>query len=92
MLAEVFEKFRNSGLKNYGLCWSHYLGGRVLSLNAMLNLTKTRTYFISDADICLFFEKGMRGGVSYIFNKYRKANNKYLKFYHPKQDQNILYT
>lgn len=58
----------------------------------MPTMKKVKLESISDAETYLFFEKGMRGGVSYIFNKYRKANNKYLKFYHPKQDQNILYT
>ena len=50
----------------------------------MLNMTKVKLELISDLDIYIFFEKGMRGGVSYISNRYRKANNKYLKSY----DQN----
>ena len=31
LLVGVFEKFRNSHLKNYGLCPSHYLNAPVLS-------------------------------------------------------------
>ena len=33
----------------------------------------------------VFFEKGARGGISYIFNKYSKTNNKYLRRYDTKQ-------
>ena len=31
LLADVFEKFRNSSLKNYGSCPSHYLSATGLS-------------------------------------------------------------
>ena len=34
----------------------------------------------------IFFEKGTRSGISYISNRYIKANNKYLKSYDPGQE------
>ena len=43
----------------------------------------------------LFFEKGMKGGVSYVSKAKSKAINKYLKFYKPKtrmKHENTLYT
>ena len=54
----------------------------------MLNMTEIDLELISDADMYLFFEKGVRGRISYI----RKSNNKYLKSYDPKQEsKHILY-
>ena len=90
LLADVFEKFRNNSLKNYGLCPSHYLSA--LSWDAMLDMTKIKFELISDPDMYIFFEKDMRGGVSYIYNRYIKANNKYLKSYDAKQEsKHIMY-
>ena len=40
LLADVFEKFRNNSLKNYGLCQSHYLRAPGLSWDGMLKVTK----------------------------------------------------
>ena len=40
----------------------------------------------------IFFENGARRGISYISNRYSKANNKYLKSYDPKQEsKHIIY-
>ena len=52
----------------------------------MFNMTKVELELITDPDMYIFFEKGMRGGVSYISNKYSKANIKYLESYDPKQE------
>ena len=41
---------------------------------------------IPDPDVYIFFEKGMRGGVYYISNRYSKVNNQYLKSYEPKEE------
>ena len=36
--------------------------------------------------MCILIKKGMISGVSYISNRYSKANNEYLKSYDPKQE------
>ena len=60
-LSDVFEKFRNSSLKHYGLYPSHYLSATALSWDAMLNMTKNNVEIISNTCMYLFSEKGMRG-------------------------------
>ena len=76
LLADVFEKFRHKSFKNYGLCPSHYLSAPAVSWNAMFNTRKVELKLVPDPDMYMFFEKG---GVSYISNKYSKANDKHLK-------------
>ena len=80
------KEFRNNSIKNYGHYLSHHLSAPALSWDAILNTTKVKLEVISYPDMYIFFEKGMRGGVSYISNRYSKANNKYLKSYDPKQE------
>ena len=75
--AEVFEIFRNNSLKNYGLWTSHYLSAPFLSWHAMLKTTKIELELTPDPDMYKFFEKGRRGGIFYISDRYSKANNKY---------------
>ena len=60
----------------------------VLSWDAMLKMTKIKFELITDPDVYIFSEKGTRGGIFYISNRYSKANNKYLKSYDPKQQSN----
>ena len=56
----------------------------------MHNMTKVELELISDADRYFFFEKRMAGGVLYIFIRYSKSNNKYLKSYDPKQESKYI--
>ena len=92
MLGDVFEKIRNNSRKNYGLCSSHFLSAPGLSWDAMFNMTKVELELIPNPDMYISFQKGKRGGVSYISNRYSKANNKYIKSYDAKQQpKNIIY-
>ena len=53
-------------------------------------MTKVELEKISDVDIHLFIEKGMRGGISYINKRYSKANNKYCPDYDDKNTENYI--
>ena len=77
LLADVFEKFRDNSLKNYGLCPSHYLSAPGLSWDAVLEMTKAKFELIIDPGMYIFFEK-VKIGKIYISNRYSKSNNKYL--------------
>ena len=68
LLADVFEKFRNNNLKNYGLCPIHYLRTPGLSWDVMLKMGKVELERITDPNMFIFFENGTRSGISYISN------------------------
>ena len=80
----MFEKFRNNSFKNYGLCPSHFLSSLGLSWDAMLKTKKVELELSQDPDMYIFFEKGIRGGISYICNRYGKAINRDLISCDPK--------
>ena len=58
----------------------------------MLHTQKVELELITDPDMYILFEKGIRGGAFQISNRYSKASNKYLKSYDPKQEsKHIIY-
>ena len=81
LLADIFEYFRDVCLKNYGLDPVYYYTAPGLAWDAMLKMTGVNLELLNDVDMLLMFEKGIRGGISIISNRYGEGNNKYMKDY-----------
>ena len=45
---------------------------------------------LTDYDMLLMVEKGIRGGIYHAMHRYAKANNKYMKNYDKKFDSSYL--
>ena len=78
LLVDVFENFRNICINNYELDPAHYFTAPGLAWDAALKVTGVNLELLSDVNMLLMVEKGIRGGVSMISNRYGKANNKYM--------------
>ena len=93
LLADVFENFRNICSSNYGLDPAHYYTSPGLAWDACLKITDVKLELLSDVDMLLMIEKGIRGGVSMVSKRFARANNKYMgeKFNREKVSRFIQY-
>ena len=78
LLTDVFENLRDICINSYKSDPAHYYTAPGLAWDAALKVTKVKLKLLSDMDMLLMVEKGIRGGVSMISNRYGKANNKYM--------------
>ena len=63
ILADVFENFRKTCMEYYNLDPVHYFSSPGFSWDAMLKMTGASLELITDIDIYLMVEKGLRGGI-----------------------------
>ena len=84
LLADVVQQFRGLAKREYDLDPLHYYTAPGFSWDAMLKLTTTSRYgevttrhldLLLNSDQRLFIEKGIRGGISMISNRFAIANN-----------------
>ena len=78
LLADVFESFRDKCLEIYELDPAHFLSAPRLAWQACLKKTQVKLELLTDNNMLLMFEEGIRGGMCQAMHRYVKANNKYM--------------
>ena len=79
LLGDVFENFRNICMNHYGLDPKWYFSAPGLACDATLKITKVQLELLSDPDMLLMIESGIRRGIATISHRYAKANNEYIR-------------
>ncbi|XP_053214135.1 uncharacterized protein LOC128397434 [Panonychus citri] len=74
LLAAVFENFRKISNEQFQLDPPHFYSAPGLTWAAALKSTNVQIDLLSDIDMIMFFEKGIRGGISSATKRYEKAN------------------
>ena len=67
-LADVFQEFRKVCKKHYDLDPAWFFTAPALAWDAALKESKVEMDLLTDPEMLLFFERGIRGGVSTIFH------------------------
>ena len=90
LLANVFENFTNMCLKIYELDSLKFLSGPGLAWQAALKKTKVKVDVLTNINMLLMSNKGIRGGIHYSIFQYTKTNNKYMKDYNKNKASSYL--
>ena len=90
LLADVFENFRNTCLKVYELDPAHFLSLPGLAWQACFKKINVELELLTDYDMLLMVEEGIRGGICHSIHRYAKANNKYMKNYDETKESSYI--
>ena len=89
LLADVFNNFRNMCIKEYELDPAYFLSLPGLAWQACLKKTNTELE-LTDYDMLLMVEEGIRGGICHSIHRYAKGNNKYMKNYNNNEESSYI--
>ena len=81
LLADVFENFRGKCTEIYELDPAHFLSAHFFAWQACLKNSDVELELLTDIDMLLMVEKGIRGGMCQTIHTHAKADNKYMKNY-----------
>ena len=88
--ADVFENFRKTCLKVYELDPAHFLSLPGLAWQACLKKTNIKLELLTDYDMLLMVEEGIRGGICHSIHRYAKANHKYMENYDENKESSYI--
>ena len=78
LLANVLEAFRDTCLEHYSLDPAHFYTSPGLAWKVCLKHTGIKLELLTDPDMLLMFEHGIRGGITQAVHRYAMANNPYM--------------
>ena len=81
LLADIFENFRNMCLNTYELDPVYFVSSPGLAWQACLKKAGVKVELLTDYDMVLMTEKGIRGGICQASHRYAKVDNPYMKNY-----------
>ena len=81
LLADVLENFRGRCIEIYERDPAHFLSAPGLAWQACLKKTKVELELLTNIDMLLMVEKGIRDRIYQAIHRHGKANNKYMKNY-----------
>ena len=90
LLADVLENFRNMCIRIYELDLAHFISAPRLAWQACLKKKEVKLELLTDVDMLLMVEKGIRGGICHAIYRYAKANNKYMMNYNKDKEESFL--
>ena len=90
LLADVFNNFRDMCIKEYELGPAHFLSLPGLAWQACLKRTNIELELLTDYDMLLMVEEGIRGVIFHSIHQYAKANNKYRKNYNNNEESSYI--
>lgn len=90
LLADIYETFRELCLTNYKIDTMHYISTPSLSWSILFYSTLVKTELLTDVDMLLFIERGIRGGLSTCIHRHTLANNKYMLDKYDKNREDIF--
>ena len=79
LLADVFENFRNIYLEIYKLDPVYFVSAPGLAWQTCFKKTEAKLELLTDDEMILMIENGIRGGIFQATHRYAKANNKYME-------------
>jgi len=92
LLSDCFQNFRQTMISTHGLDCLYFPSLPSMALQVALKMTEVELDLITEADQYLLLESNIRGGLSYVAERYAKANDPSLPDFDPERPiSSLLY-
>ena len=90
LLENVFEEFRSTCIKHYELDPVNFYTSPGLAWEACLKKMGIRLELLTNPDMLLMFERGIRGGITQSIHRYEEVNNRYMDKFDPEKPSSYI--